>query len=277
MTCCTGSVYGPSPSPPTSAMCGPPAAPWASTPPPTTAGSTSWTATAPRSCGPGSEGCAHGQCHQPLGGATRGRLRPRTSRVRAGPDRRRVGQAHLGRDQPVDQWGVAGAAPPRAEHPRQALWVGGRLRGSARAAAARSTARAAPGRRPSGPAGAAGLLLHRAAERHQGTVWQYTAIDVASAYAWATLQVTRRNPSATWTSQLARTVAADLAQRGWKLERVMSDNASEFRSAVFARPWPSLERGIPSSAPADRRRMAVWNACSRRSWTSAGSQPSPAP
>jgi transposase InsO family protein len=67
----------------------------------------------------------------------------------------------------------------------------------------------------------------------KGTVWQYTAIDVASAYTWATLQVTRRNPSATWTSQLARTVAADLAARGWKLERVMSDNASEFRSATF--------------------------------------------
>ncbi len=57
------------------------------------------------------------------------------------------------------------------------------------------------------------------------TVWQYTAIDVASAYAWATLQVTRRNPSATWTSALARRVAADLAARGWRLERVMSDNA----------------------------------------------------
>jgi transposase InsO family protein len=67
----------------------------------------------------------------------------------------------------------------------------------------------------------------------KGTVWQYTAIDVASAYTWATLQVTRRNPSATWTSALARQVAADLAQRGWRLERVMSDNASEFRSATF--------------------------------------------
>jgi transposase InsO family protein len=67
----------------------------------------------------------------------------------------------------------------------------------------------------------------------KGTVWQDTAIDVASASAWATLQVTRRNPSAQWTSALARTVAADLAARGWKLERVMSDNASEFRSSVF--------------------------------------------
>jgi transposase InsO family protein len=64
-------------------------------------------------------------------------------------------------------------------------------------------------------------------------VWQYTAIDVASAYTWASLQVTRRNPSAVWTSALARTVAAGLASRGWRLERVMSDNASEFRSATF--------------------------------------------
>jgi transposase InsO family protein len=74
----------------------------------------------------------------------------------------------------------------------------------------------------------------------KGTVWQYTAIDVASAYAWATLQVTRRNPSAVWTSQLARTVAADLAERGWKLERVMSDNASEFRSTVFGQTVATL-------------------------------------
>jgi transposase InsO family protein len=75
----------------------------------------------------------------------------------------------------------------------------------------------------------------------KGTVWQYTAIDVASAYTWATLQVTRRNPSATWTSQLARTVAADLAERGWKLERVMSDNASEFRSASFGQTITALD------------------------------------
>jgi transposase InsO family protein len=67
----------------------------------------------------------------------------------------------------------------------------------------------------------------------KGTVWQDTAIDVASAYTWATLQVTRRHPSATWTSALARQVAADLAARGWRLERVMSDNASEFRSTTF--------------------------------------------
>lgn len=66
-----------------------------------------------------------------------------------------------------------------------------------------------------------------------GTVWQYTAIDVASAYVWAELHVTPRNPAARFTSALARRVAQDLADRGWRLERLMSDNAQEFRSAEF--------------------------------------------
>ena len=67
----------------------------------------------------------------------------------------------------------------------------------------------------------------------RGIVWQYTAIDVASAHCWAELHVTPRNPSARWTSQLARRVAEDLAARGWRLEQVMTDNASEFRSGEF--------------------------------------------
>jgi hypothetical protein len=109
----------------------------------------------------------------------------------------------------------------------------------------------------------------------KGTVWQYTAIDVASASTWATLQVTRRNPSAQWTSALARTVAADLAERGWKLERVMSDNAQEFRSAVFRATITKLgarHRFIR----AGRKRTAAWSGSSRPSWTNAGSPPSPA-
>ena len=106
-------------------------------------------------------------------------------------------------------------------------------------------------------------------------MWQYTAINVASVYTWATLQVTRRNPSAQWTSQLARQVAADLAERGWKLERVMSDNASEFRSATFQATTANLGAATASSGPVDRRQTAVWSGCSRPSWTSAGSPPSP--
>ena len=66
-----------------------------------------------------------------------------------------------------------------------------------------------------------------------GRVWQYTAIDLASSYVWAELATTPLNPSAAKTSQLARRVAADLAAAGWQLERVLTDNGSEFRSGVF--------------------------------------------
>jgi transposase InsO family protein len=67
----------------------------------------------------------------------------------------------------------------------------------------------------------------------KGTVWQYTAIDVKSAHTWAELHVTPRNPSARWTSHLARRVAKDLSERGWQLEAVSTDNASEFTSHEF--------------------------------------------
>jgi transposase len=110
----------------------------------------------------------------------------------------------------------------------------------------------------------------------KGTVWQYTAIDVASAYTWATLQVTRRNPSAHWTSQLARHVAADLAARGWRLERVMSDNASEFRSASFQATVTKLKARHSFIRAGRPRPTAAWSGSSRPSWTSAGNPPSPA-
>ena len=66
-----------------------------------------------------------------------------------------------------------------------------------------------------------------------GRVWQYTAIDLATSYVWAELATTPLNPSARKTSALAHRVAADLAAHGWRLERVLTDNGSEFRSAEF--------------------------------------------
>ena len=69
----------------------------------------------------------------------------------------------------------------------------------------------------------------------RGTLWQYTAIDVASSFVWAELHATPRNPSSKWTSRLARRVARDLSSRGWKLESVMTDNGSEFRARQFGR------------------------------------------
>ncbi|HEY7452758.1 MAG TPA: DDE-type integrase/transposase/recombinase [Candidatus Limnocylindria bacterium] len=66
-----------------------------------------------------------------------------------------------------------------------------------------------------------------------GRVWQYTAIDLATSFVWAELATTPLNPSARKTSALAQRVAADLRAHGWRLERVLSDNGSEFRSTEF--------------------------------------------
>src|SRR5215216_2324017 len=67
----------------------------------------------------------------------------------------------------------------------------------------------------------------------RGTVWQYTAIDVASAYAWAELRTSERNPRARHTRELLHRVAKELRAAGWKLGEVTSDNGSEFRAGEF--------------------------------------------
>ena len=64
----------------------------------------------------------------------------------------------------------------------------------------------------------------------KGTVWQLSALDVASSFAWAELVACPSGqPVTAQTSRLARRVAADLQAAGWQLERVLSDNANEFR------------------------------------------------
>jgi transposase InsO family protein len=64
------------------------------------------------------------------------------------------------------------------------------------------------------------------------TVWQLTAIDVRSSYAWAELvSCPHGQPSADQTSKLARRVATELQAAGWRLERALSDNGSEFRGS----------------------------------------------
>jgi transposase InsO family protein len=68
----------------------------------------------------------------------------------------------------------------------------------------------------------------------QGTVWQLTAIDVYSSFAWATLVVCPQdNPTAKQTSAFARRIAKDLSRAGWRLERVLCDNGNEFRGQRF--------------------------------------------
>jgi transposase InsO family protein len=67
----------------------------------------------------------------------------------------------------------------------------------------------------------------------KGTVWQYSAIDVASAYVWAELHTSERNPRARHTRELLHRVARELAAAGWKLREVTTDNGSEFRARHF--------------------------------------------
>jgi transposase InsO family protein len=68
----------------------------------------------------------------------------------------------------------------------------------------------------------------------EGAIWQLTAIDVYSSFAWAELVICKQgNPTALQASRLARRVAHDLSDAGWRLERVLSDNGNEFRGPAF--------------------------------------------
>ena len=70
----------------------------------------------------------------------------------------------------------------------------------------------------------------------KGAVWQLTACDTYSSFAWAELVVCPAdNPKASQTSALARRVARELKAAGWRLERVLTDNGNEFRGLDFGR------------------------------------------
>jgi Homeodomain-like domain len=110
-----------------------------------------------------------------------------------------------------------------------------------------------------------------------GAIWQLTAIDVYSSFAWAELVICKQgNPTAAQASTLARRVARELQAAGWRLERVLADNGNEFRGE---RPTPrsngSAQRSR-TSTPAGRRRTGTSKRSTRRSSTSAGDRPSPA-
>src|SRR6266498_6093760 len=64
----------------------------------------------------------------------------------------------------------------------------------------------------------------------EGAIWQLTAIDVCSSFAWGELVVCKQgNPTTAQTSTLARRVARELQAAGWQLERILADNGNEFR------------------------------------------------
>jgi transposase InsO family protein len=112
----------------------------------------------------------------------------------------------------------------------------------------------------------------------KGSVWQYTAADVASGFIWAELHCSDRNPRARWTAELCHRVARELKAAGWRLKEVTTDNGSEFAStefgaaceAVGAHQW-RIKAGRPNSnGCVERAQLTILEECWRpafaRSW-----------
>jgi hypothetical protein len=126
----------------------------------------------------------------------------------------------------------------------------------------------------------------------RGTVWQYTAADVASGFVWAELHASERNPWARWTVELVHRVAREL--KGGRLDArpgpppitaPSSPRASSARPAdrgcvdfpcemerKIATP-PSRDAGAPPSRarsrPSSPRCAATWPNSSTNSTTTA--------
>ena len=105
----------------------------------------------------------------------------------------------------------------------------------------------------------------------KGTVWQYTASDVASGFVWAELRSSERNPRARWTAELVHRVARELRAAGWRLREVTTDNGSEFASREFgaaceaagARQW-RIKAGNPNSnGCVERAQLTILEECWR--------------
>lgn len=108
----------------------------------------------------------------------------------------------------------------------------------------------------------------------KGTVWQYTACDVASGFAWAELHRSERNPRARHTRELVHRVARELKAAGWRLESVITDNGSEFRSREFGQAVDELsvrQRRIRAGRPTsngnvERLQQTILEECWRPSF-----------
>jgi transposase InsO family protein len=108
----------------------------------------------------------------------------------------------------------------------------------------------------------------------KGTVWQYTAIDVASSYAWAQLRTSERNPRARHTRELLHRVARELKAAGWRLREIGTDNGSEFRSREFGEAVQTLgarQRYIKAGRPnsngcVERLQLTILEECWRPSF-----------
>jgi transposase InsO family protein len=145
----------------------------------------------------------------------------------------------MGRSDDLGERDLAGPEAARAEHAPAPTRPDRGLRRRLRAQAAAARAQAPYRRQPAGRDRRARLLLRGRLSGTKGTVWQYTAIDIASGFAWAELHTSARNPVAAHCSTLVARVARELAEAGWQLQAAITDNGSESRSSAFT---TTLER-----------------------------------
>jgi hypothetical protein len=64
----------------------------------------------------------------------------------------------------------------------------------------------------------------------EGAIWQPTAIDIRSSFAWVELVIAKKgNPTARQTRVFARRVASELKAAGWQRQRLLSDDGNKFK------------------------------------------------
>ena len=84
----------------------------------------------------------------------------------------------------------------------------------------------------------------------RGAIWQLTAIDVYSSFAWAEPVVCpNNNPLGQADPQARAPRRSELKTAGWRLERVLTDNGNEFRGLPFTvvAPVPDRRAGVDDS------------------------------
>src|SRR3954447_9955479 len=111
----------------------------------------------------------------------------------------------------------------------------------------------------------------------KGTVWQYTAIDVASAYTWAELHASERNPRARHTTELLHRVAAKPPPRAGSCARSPPMTVLSSAPSTSAPPSTRSAPDSASSAPVAPTATAASSASSSPSSKNAGAPRSPAP
>ena len=96
----------------------------------------------------------------------------------------------------------------------------------------------------------------------KGTVWQYTAADVASGYAWAFLAQTERNRARASRASSSTSSRASSPPLAGSCPRSRPTTAPSSARASSARPSRSWAPASASSRPATRTQTAVSSACS---------------